>query len=79
MWQPSETAPKDGTPFLGLFRYALQPEWIEEIVVKWDCPKDELSFFKSGYPWASLDGGDRMVTNALIGWMPLPPPPKEPQ
>ena len=78
MWQPIETAPKDGTRFLGYIPEGInldrdnedKPEYIEHFLPvhwwggnKWYEPQFKVS---------SVLIGDR-VTH----WMPLPEPPKE--
>ncbi len=63
-WQPIETAPKDGTPFLafGISPGQYKFEYGDDIgVTRW----------KVGYG-GSWSGGPAYPTH----WMPLPPPPE---
>jgi hypothetical protein len=62
MWQPIETAPKDGTPILA---------WPCEgmpYVVRWEHRV-------SGYKWIEA-GGEGYEQYEPTNWMPLPEPPK---
>ena len=71
MWQPIETAPKDGTPFLS---YGYIPEcW------GYTCEEKKISIsywaFMTGFvSQASYTYGEKFVPTH---WMPLPEPPKK--
>lgn len=78
-WQPIETAPKDGTTFIGVNLHAKEPKSAQYFYNDGD--------FKAGDPedWERLDteynlsGFDILGTNLLTHWMPLPAPPKAAQ
>lgn len=61
-WQPAETAPRDGTPFIAnLLDGALcQIVYFDEEA-------------KGDWVWAVEDSGHRYHRNALAKWMPEPP------
>lgn len=68
-WQPIETAPKDGSLFLGIARAGLRNQWISQC--KWVGPDKR-------YPTAKLDwfmGVDGWPQPSH--WMPLPKPPSD--
>lgn len=85
-WQPIETAPKDGTPFIGAF-WSIR--WADshkkgDIVRCWYQP--EFDAFISSARVMSLadgytfEGGETQklhspVVEPVTHWMPLPPPP----
>jgi hypothetical protein len=70
-WQKIETAPKDGTPFLAtdgrFFEVLNQP------------PGCELGVWQQLKPGTRLWSGASVRHTDPTHWMPLPPPPKEPQ
>lgn len=64
-WRPMETAPRDGTPVLSLYDG-------EVLIVRW-----RPSGPKCLVPWQNGDAHSWIATDALLGWLPLPPAPKE--
>jgi len=80
IWQPIETAPKDGTEILA---------WREDcgvLLIRWDCldnicseaeardmTEDEL--FEMDWFCADFVAGDRLQ-EPVTHWMPLPEPPE---
>jgi hypothetical protein len=60
-WQPMETAPLDGTPFLGILSGG------EMVVIS--CGHGELGFVVHA-------SGDEINPLYFTHWMPLPEPPK---
>jgi hypothetical protein len=71
MWQPIETAPKDGTKVL-LFGL-----WCGEINGVFDLPSIEVGYFNGPDGWKDFNwmatGGDcYVVTGCPTHWMPLP-------
>ena len=69
-WQPIETAPRDGTPFLlavvnDLERISCSVAWDGD---SWEVFPQWMSHY--AISWEPRDGG-------LLGWMPLPAPPIE--
>lgn len=67
-WRPIDTAPKDGTWFLGC---NIDPGIAAVSVVHWSIAGGEWMWISEG--WVS-DGGSYLD---LTHWMPLPDPPKE--
>jgi hypothetical protein len=65
-WQPIETAPKDGTAFLGYNAGRERIYLIESVHVEYD----------SKTTWQDRAGYYNIT---LTHWMPLPPPPVAPQ
>lgn len=60
MWQPIETAPKDGTP----------------VLVKFKSGGYRVLYYKEGavFPWLELDGSRQAMTSALECWTEFTPP-----
>ena len=74
-WQPIETAPKDGTVFLGC---DLQGDYAVH-VMQWYEPKDRRRPPQTppydGY-WRAMDSSAPVGSvRPVKWWMPLPPPP----
>lgn len=68
MWQPIETAPKDGTRFLGANDEGISiTSWSDMWNGTWT---DEASTTDDGHGWY---GHDNWIPTH---WMPLPEPPK---
>jgi len=65
-WQPIETAPRDGTPFLGAIRWG-DHDW--EILRM--CWQDHTSNFVDA-TYAPFSDDQEQPTH----WMPLPEPPR---
>lgn len=74
-WQPIETAPMDGTVFLGLL-YDGHNNYAEYSIVSW---------YKAGQKFIAEGGGTFVCDDydehleIISYWMPLPTPPKEQQ
>ncbi len=71
-WQPIETAPKDGSPFIGFTKTGF-----EAIIAVWSWEKDKYN--KRPNPYFARDGfhaktDDR--ANQPTHWMPLPAAPE---
>lgn len=64
-WQPIETAPKDGTPVLGLFLAFVGDPWAYEVV-----------FFDDGR-WRGAEDPQMAIVPPDL-WQPLPSLPEEP-
>ena len=65
LWQPIETAPKDGTPVLAVL-HCRSSGWTEVEVIEWDEEDEQWYGGKSGW----------IEDETLTGhWMPLPEPP----
>lgn len=81
-WQPIETAPKDGTPFLARWTTLGPKPRTETIIAYWSLDPIWRGFH--GKNISSLDGTQNMagVAHGMTGeclltdWMPLPEPPK---
>lgn len=68
-WQPIATAPRDGTPILGV--YDNDCAW-EYRLVRW-CIDDP----DPDYPWQCIDAPDNSWAEHRIHyWTPLPEPPQ---
>jgi len=66
-WQPSETAPKDGTPIL-----IFQPDkngWLGD--ESFDDPRFAIGYWRPSGGW----GNRNSATVRFTHWMPLPAPP----
>jgi hypothetical protein len=76
-WQPIETAPKDGTPFLALCGAdcGTRNHWI----AWWDANTVVGGSFVCGSDAEGLTNltakGLSTIVSCLAHWMPLPPPP----
>lgn len=70
-WQPIETAPKDGTPFLGWCPQAPGSMKDEICALSFDPNAD------GRIPWCVAGVEERLTWSEPTHWMPLPPPPKE--
>jgi hypothetical protein len=77
-WQPIETAPKDGTPFLALCEddCCMRNHWI----ARWDSKAGRGCAFICGSDSEGLTeldvGGADVIVSCLAWWMPLPQPPE---
>lgn len=72
-WQPIETAPIDGTPFLG---YLPQASWHKDLVPSMAVFSIRDTCIVFDAQWKAndeCDPADWLPTH----WMPLPEPPKE--
>ncbi len=69
-WQPIETAPKDGTEFIGFGTYPDHDETPVEYM--------HVAHFSGDYehPW-EINDGDFVSPCYFTHWMPLPEPPKD--
>lgn len=70
MWQPIETAPKDGTPVLCALYYNNDRSYWGQLVICWD---DHNHIWTDGVGWEQnlIDE----PTETPLFWMPLPDPP----
>lgn len=68
-WQPIESAPKDGTAFLG-YRPGASP-----YVARKDCDIVHYSGWGGGI-WEGANGYAKHNLTDLTHWMPLPEPPQ---
>lgn len=71
--QPMETAPRDGTHFLGLEQVGVEgtPDVVLEWREIWYFPK---KWFLGGQStWASENGEAQFGEDCFVGWLPLPP------
>lgn len=67
-WQPIETAPKDGTPFLATgFDFGYVGNTRHFVVAKWSLDRERFE---------PDDMGDYQLTH-LTHWISLPAPPKD--
>ncbi len=71
MWQPIETAPKDGTEILILTRLGA--------VSAWFCDEPCTDVDNGAYDWVCYDDAFQIDghSSEVLGWMPLPPTPPE--
>jgi hypothetical protein len=71
-WQPIETAPKDGTQLLLWEQYDAEP-----FIGYWHGRRDRWAASTTYY---DTDGNacvvDRVCSDGVTHWMPLPPPPQ---
>lgn len=70
MWQPIETAPKDGTLIVGYGPVDMLERKRDHMAIVFWCIKD---------PWVSgweVYGGSYLPPNMLTHWMPVPPSPE---
>ena len=76
MWQPIETAPKDGTWVL-VFGNVCDESW-REISVAVAQYTNELNGGTTEWHWqfAWYDGGYYGIVDDVTHWMPLPEPPQ---
>lgn len=69
MWQPIESAPKDGTAILAFWNMEIDGRLIRNddcyALARWN-----------GHEWVSVDDEDRSYTDPTH-WMPLPPAPED--
>jgi len=78
-WQPIETAPKDGTPFLAWYdktAYGVPLSWA---ILRWCAEYNDGGVFKDG-AWATFRGEDygwdaHIPCFPPTHWKPLPAPP----
>ena len=69
MWQPIETAPKDGTAII------VYGQWAAEIGDWADDPPSVGVAYSNGTGWFSIHADYYSVTCDATHWMPLPNPP----
>lgn len=76
-WQPIETAPKDGSKFIGLLSNGLilKTHWQAYNVY---MPRSGGGHYVSGkrYDW-SCETDDALIGGDMIGWIPIPALPTE--
>jgi hypothetical protein len=72
-WQPIETAPRDGT---GLLLWA---DWRSEVCFGKFQTKKRGAFALQGWTLTFKDGYKLHGEREPSHWMPLPPPPTQPQ
>lgn len=73
-WKPIETAPKDGTPFLGWMDMHPRPE---AMVVRYQPGHGRPAQYGQ-FVWAVSDY-NTIAEQLLVAWRPLPRPPGEPE
>ena len=76
-WQPIETAPKNGSTFIGWSKY-----WDEPLTVAWSSRLGRFVSRWDGVEVIEAAGdswADYKNPNPLSHWMPLPAPPQETQ
>jgi hypothetical protein len=61
LWQPIETAPKDGTRVLAWDGWSVQT----------------LEYWDGNEEWGQVGDSDRLTVSYPTHWMPLPSPPKD--
>lgn len=68
-WQPIDTAPKDGTSFIGIALYTIDDN---ENPILW-----QVSYVGDGVSGQFQSVHDGEPFWGLTHWMPLPPPPED--
>ena len=88
MWQPIETAPRDGT-WIMLWRNAAKiGTWMPVVIARWDSEEEAFSWPDDIYdPYHDLDGANRMIDEGrcfsdlrnFTHWAPMLDKPQQPK